>query len=110
VFAQEEAVKNINISTVQLKQLMAQDSSLVILDVRTPEELTGELGHIKGVINIPVQVLKERIAELDKYKDKDIYVICRSGNRSQYGTKILREEGFKAFNVLGGMRAYNSMK
>jgi rhodanese-related sulfurtransferase len=98
-----------NITVQQLKEAMKTDSNLVILDVRTPEELTGELGQIPGVINIPVQVLDQRISELEKYKNKDIAVICRSGNRSSYATKILQEKGFKAKNVLGGMKAYNKL-
>jgi rhodanese-related sulfurtransferase len=42
----------------------AADSSFVILDVRTPEELTGSLGQIKDVINIPLQQLNQRMDEL----------------------------------------------
>lgn len=93
--------------TVQdLKKLMKNDSTLVILDVRTPAELVGPLGKIEKVINIPIQELESRIGELNKYKDKQIAVICRSGNRSNTGTKLLREKGFKAKNVLGGMIEY----
>lgn len=95
-----------NITVNQLKEMMQTDSSLVILDVRTPQELTGNLGHIDGVINIPVQVLDKRMGELEKYKDKDMVVICRSGNRSSVATKMLNENGFKAKNILGGMKAY----
>lgn len=95
-----------NITIKQLKEKMKTDSSLVILDVRTPQELTGNLGQIDGVINIPVQVLEKRIEELEKYKDKDLVVICRSGNRSAIATKFLNENGFKAKNILGGMIAY----
>ena len=103
----ENTDDNSNITVAQLKTEMASDTNLVILDVRTPQELVGELGQIKGVINIPVQVLSQRINELDKYKDKNIAVICRSGNRSVMATKIMQAKGFKAKNVLGGMRAYN---
>ncbi len=93
--------------TVQdLKNLMKNDSTLVILDVRTPAELVGPLGKIDKVINIPIQELESRIGELKKFKDNEIAVICRSGNRSNAGTKILRENGFKAKNVLGGMIDY----
>ncbi|MCB9249844.1 MAG: rhodanese-like domain-containing protein [Ignavibacteriales bacterium] len=98
---------NSNITVEQLKTEMTTDTNLVILDVRTPQELFGGLGQIKGVINIPVQVLSQRINELDKYKDKNIAVICRSGNRSVMATKIMQAKGFKAKNVLGGMQAYN---
>lgn len=89
-----------------LKKLMKDDSTLVILDVRTPAELVGTLGKIDNVINIPIQELENRVGELSEYKDKEIAVICRSGNRSNTGTKILREKGYKAKNVLGGMIEY----
>lgn len=103
----ENTDDNSNITVEQLKTEMTTDTNLVILDVRTPQELVGGLGQIKGVINIPVQVLSQRINELDKYKDKNIAVICRSGNRSVMATKIMQAKGFKAKNVLGGMQAYN---
>ena len=95
-----------NITIQQLKEKIKNDSSLVVLDVRTPQELTGNLGQIDGVINIPVQELGKRFGELEKYKDKDLVVICRSGNRSAVATKFLNEKGFKAKNILGGMKAY----
>ena len=87
---------------------MKLDSSLVILDVRNPYELEQYLGHIDGVINIPVQELEKRISELDEYKDRDIAVICRSGVRSVTATNILLQYGFKAVNVEGGMIRYRA--
>ncbi len=99
-----------NLTAEELITAMESDSDLVILDVRTPPELVGKHGQIKGVINIPVQVLETRINELYEYQDKNIAVICRSGNRSVNGTKILLQNGFKAKNVIGGMKAYNKLK
>ena len=99
-----------NLTAEELITAMKSDSNLVILDVRTPEELVGQHGQIEGVINIPVQVLEKRVNELDEYKSKNIAVICRSGNRSVYGTNIMLKNGFKAKNVLGGMKAYNKLK
>ncbi len=107
---QAQEKDDINISVQELKTAMDSDSNLVILDVRTPQELVGEHGQIEGVINIPVQVLEKRINELEPYKDKNIAVICRSGNRSRMGTQILLQHGYKAKNVLGGMKAYNKLK
>ena len=98
--------KDSTITVQDLKKLMNDDSTLVILDVRTPAELAGSLGKIDSVINIPIQELAGRMNELEKYKDKQIAVICRSGNRSNTGTRILRENGYKAKNVLGGMIEY----
>jgi len=111
--AQEDSKNSMSISA--LKNKMKSDlpagkagSTLIVLDVRTPEELRGSLGKIDEVINIPIQQLEERIHELDKYKDKEIAVICRSGNRSKTGTAILNANGFNAKNVLGGMIEYRN--
>jgi len=103
----QEGFKSITVE--QLQKQIASDSTLVVLDVRTPQELNGPLGHIEGVVNIPVQNLNERIAELDKYKDRPIAVICRSGHRSGNATPILIKHNFKATNILGGMIAWDKM-
>ena len=95
-----------SISVEELQSKMDADYTLIILDVRTPQELVGPLGKIDLVINIPVQTLSNRISELEKYKANNFAVICRSGNRSQLGTKILIDNGFNAVNVLGGMKMY----
>ncbi len=104
VFTQNNDVNSIGIE--DFKKKLKTDTSLVVLDVRMLSELTGELGKISKAVNIPVQELESRISELNKYKNKNIAVICRSGNRSKQGTKILFKNGFKAVNVLGGMAAY----
>lgn len=104
--AQQNSENSMSIS--ELKQAMQTDSTIVLLDVRTPAELTGPLGKIETAINIPLQELNSRVKELNKYKNNPIAVICRSGNRSEVATKFLLERGFKAKNVLGGMRAYNA--
>ena len=101
---------NENAITVdQLREMMGNDTNLVLLDVRNPYELEDKsLGHIDGVINIPVQELEKRLSELDEFKDKDIAVICRSGRRSGTATDILVKNGFNAVNVLGGMVQYRA--
>jgi rhodanese-related sulfurtransferase len=100
-YSQQE--KKDSMSVTELKEKLTNDSDLVVLDVRTPEELNGPLGKIDGAINIPVQELEQRIGELNKYKDKEIAVICRSGVRSHKAALILNKNGFKAVNVAGGM-------
>lgn len=97
-------------TAVELIEQMKTDSTLIILDVRTPPELTGPLGSIEGVINIPIQELDERMDELENYKSNNIAVICRSGNRSRVGTGMLQEAGYNAKNVVGGMIEYNKAK
>ena len=102
--SEDSTYNSINVD--QLKKEIKENPNMIILDVRTPEELAGPLGHIDGVINIPLQNLEDRITELDKYKDKKINVICRSGNRSGKASAILFEKGFNVSNVEGGMKAY----
>jgi len=102
--AQEDKDRTITIQ--DLRKVLKDDSTLVILDVRTPAELVGPLGKIKNAIEIPIQELENRFGELNKYKGKEIAVICRSGNRSNSGTLILRQNGYNAKNVLGGMTEY----
>jgi rhodanese-related sulfurtransferase len=102
--AQQE--KKGNMTVKELNEKFKKDTSIVLLDVRTEEELTGPLGHIEGIIHIPLQEIQARMHELDKYKDKEIAVICRSGNRSGTATAILKAGGFNAVNVEGGMMEY----
>jgi phage shock protein E len=76
--------------------------SVVLLDVRTPEEFTQD-GRSPDAILIPLDELEARVDELDK--DDTIVVICRSGNRSQAAADILRDSGFDhVTEVEGGMR------
>ena len=86
------------------------DDKTVVLDVRTKEEYYGPLGHINGSILIPINELENRLSELNDYKEKTIYVVCRSGNRSGFGKDILNENNFKAINVDGGMLAWKADK
>jgi len=74
----------------------------VILDVREPMEYA--FGHIPGAKLIPFSQLEERLAELAPHKDEEIYVVCRTGNRSDMACQLLTEKGFKqAKNVMPGM-------
>ena len=100
-----------NIDVVSMEEFQSNilDSNTVILDVRTEEEFHGPLGHIKGAILIPIDELSLRINELNEVKSKDIYVVCRSGNRSNFGKDILRENNFNAINIEGGMLAWKPL-
>lgn len=90
--------------------VFSSDPSVVILDVRTPSELLGPLGKIENSINIPIQELSGRINELNPYKDKQIYVICRTQNRSFASSQFLNKNGFNTVYVVGGMTDYYNRK
>ncbi|MBP1598047.1 MAG: FAD-dependent pyridine nucleotide-disulfide oxidoreductase [Acidobacteria bacterium] len=70
-----------------------------LLDVRESVELAVE--EEPGSVNIPLGQLRGRLGELPK--DREILVICRSGQRAYYATRILLQNGFKARNLSGGM-------
>jgi len=76
------------------------DRSLVVLDVRTPEEFAA--GHVPGAINIPHTELAARVAELDGARDSDIVVYCRTGKRSGEALGVLEKSGFKRLLHLQG--------
>src|SRR5574338_342836 len=102
--AQQDKSNSITMS--EFKEQLKSNEDMVLLDVRTPEELAGPLGKIDIAINIPLQVLEQRINELEKFKDKEITVMCRTQNRSAVAVDILKKNGFKAKYVLGGMTEY----
>ena len=87
--------------------VLADDT--IVLDVRTEEEFYGPLGHIEGATLIPIDELADRMNELSSVKDKTIYVVCRSGNRSGRGKDILNANNFTAVNVNGGMLAWDAL-
>jgi sulfur dioxygenase len=75
-----------------------------LLDVREPDEFSGELGHVPGAVLIPLPELSARAAELAPFKDRDIVVICRAGVRSATAAAILTGLGFEhVSNLKGGM-------
>jgi len=74
-----------------------------ILDVR--EEAEFAFGHIEGATSIPMDELDSRMNELDK--NQEIYVICRTGKRSDLAAQKLAKHGFeKVYNVLPGMTGW----
>jgi NADPH-dependent 2,4-dienoyl-CoA reductase/sulfur reductase-like enzyme/rhodanese-related sulfurtransferase len=77
-----------------------------LLDVREPVELAVE--NAPGTVNIPLGQLRARLDEIPR--DREIQVICRSGQRAYSATRILLQHGFKARNVSGGMLScYHSL-
>lgn len=84
---------------------LPRDGSVTLLDTRTPGEFAR--GHIDGFRNIPVDNLRERIAEIEP--GKPVYVICQSGVRSYIATRILEGYGFEAYNFAGGFRFYDTV-
>jgi len=99
----DEAIKEktfeYTISNEEVIERAAANGGL-ILDVR--EEAEYAFGYVEGAKSLPMGDLENHLDEL--YENQEIYVICRSGKRSELAAQKLVEKGFKkVFNVLPGM-------
>lgn len=83
-----------------VERLAWGDRSLVVLDVRTPEEFAA--GHVVGARNIPHTEIAGRLAELGEARERDVVVYCRSGRRSELALEALRAAGFTRLFHLDG--------
>lgn len=89
------------ITSKEAKEMMDQDSSIIILDVRTEEEYNT--GHIKGSILIPDTEILEKAEDLLTDKSATILVYCRSGRRSALAAADLVELGYSKVSDFGGI-------
>ena len=81
--------------------MMEEESSYIILDVRTPEEFAEK--HIPGAINVANETIgTDEIPELPD-KDQLILVYCRSGNRSKQASEKLVALGYTNIVEFGGI-------
>jgi len=97
-----------NISVAKLKERMAGNDPLNLLDVREPDERVEF--NIGGVF-IPLgQVMAMQTDEIDNLKNKEIICYCRSGKRSMQAAMMLETFGFtNVVNLDGGMNAWQNI-
>ena len=81
---------------------LPRDGSVTLLDVRTEEEY--QRGHLDGFRNIPLDVLREHLDELDRRKP--VYVNCQTGLRSYLACRLLTQHGFTCTHLSGGYGFY----
>lgn len=81
---------------------LAARSEGVLIDVREPDEFAA--GRVPGARNIPLQQLRDRLAEIPA--DQPVAVICQSGRRSAQGAEVLAASGWNAVTVDGGTAAW----
>ncbi len=83
-----------------LRERVAAGKSIQLLDVRTPGEFAA--GHLEGARNVPVDDLRDRLAELNR--DMETVVYCKVGFRGYLAARILQQNGFgDVKNLTGGM-------
>ncbi|MCP3027295.1 sulfurtransferase TusA family protein [Halobacillus sp. A5] len=89
---------------VDNETVQSLDKDSVILDVRESAEYAFD--HIPGAKSIPLGELDERISEIDG--TKNIYVICRTGSRSDMAAQKLAAKGYEhVYNVVPGMSGWS---
>ncbi|MBD8069842.1 sulfurtransferase TusA family protein [Bacillus sp. PS06] len=91
-------------SNEELEKKLDVNENIVVLDVREAAEYA--FNHIPNAISIPLGELENRLSELNT--SDEIYVVCRTGNRSDLAAQKLAEKGFaNVINVLPGMSAWS---
>ena len=87
--------------------LKHNNPNYVFIDVRTPEEFAGV--SVPGFKSVPLQTIMIDVNILDEHKDKNLYLMCRSGMRSSSATQIVKSANFtNVYNIQGGIMAWES--
>lgn len=85
----------------------ARRDEVALVDVREPQEFTGELGHVPGAQLVPLATLLDKAVTWDP--EREIVLVCRSGGRSARAAAELARRGFRhLYNLRGGMLAWNA--
>jgi rhodanese-related sulfurtransferase len=108
-FDTKEASEDLpGVDDIDPRELWTKRDQVVIVDVRRPDEFTGELGHIPGARLMVLDTLPEHVQELPK--DRTVVFVCRSGGRSGRATAFAKENGLSSvFNMKGGMLLWNQL-
>ena len=102
--AQSEESTYRQVNAEEAATMMEEESSYIILDVRTTEEYSEK--HIPGAINIPNETIGDQdIPELPD-KEQLILVYCRSGNRSKQASEKLVKLGYTNIVEIGGINSW----
>jgi len=83
--------------------IYAKDIDVLIIDVRTEAE--WNLGYLENAIHIPLDIIEKNITLTEPDKNKEIYLYCRSGNRSGKASSILQNLGYKNVTNIGGIQS-----
>lgn len=94
-----------SLSIHQLTNLVNRENAIVV-DVREAAEFKE--GHIVDALNIPFAKLKERLSDLDKYKDRPVVIVDKMGQHAGAAGKQLRDAGFNVSRLDGGMTEWRS--
>jgi uncharacterized membrane protein YdjX (TVP38/TMEM64 family)/rhodanese-related sulfurtransferase len=85
----------------ELQRRLSTGASIMLLDVRQPEELTAPSGYLPGAVNVPLAGLADRITDLARDK-RSIVVVCKTDRRSARAAAELLAAGIKDVSILRG--------
>ena len=92
----------------ELREMLAEPEPPLVLDVRTALEFDGELGHIEGAVNIPLDELPSNMEKLNGHQRRSIAIVCHTDRRSSKAARLLAQNNFTGVHVVrGGMTAWN---
>lgn len=108
-FSSSEANPDLDIvSDVSPDEVNAKRDRICLIDVRRPDEYSGELGHAPGAKLLTLDTLADHFDEIPK--DQTVVFICRSGRRSASATALAKDQGYESvYNMKGGMLMWNEM-
>lgn len=96
--------KGAMIAIDELKQKIDSGDQLLVLDVRSEKDFVGEQGHVEQAVNIPLEVLQDRLEEINEYLERPVLIVCRTDKRSVKAAQLLAQKGFGDVHVArGGM-------
>ena len=101
-----ELYKSSEITVQRLNELWEENKKIQIIDIR--EDTERDHAFVKGTIHMKLTEISKRHTELDK--NKNIFVMCHTGTRSQAVVKWLKSKGYEySVNVLGGIDAWAAL-
>ncbi len=95
------------ITAQELKQLLDGPNPPRLIDVREPNEWTGELGHIAGAELMPLGTVQANVAKV-RGEARDIISICKMGGRAMQAAQFWAAQGVTVRVLQGGMTAWNA--
>lgn len=97
-----------------LEEKLQSEAPPILVDIREPHEY--EAMHIDGSLNVPRGILEsacdwgyqETVPSLAKARDREVVLMCKSGNRSALAAKVLQDMGYTSVvSLKTGLRGWN---
>jgi len=96
------------ITAADLKTRLDQREAVQLIDVRSAGEYAA--GHIAGTINVPINQLRSALPTLRLDAQRPVVAICQTAHRSPPAVRVLKQAGFEARQLRGGMIAWQRAK